>query len=117
MNLFPKNYRLRKRCEFEYLKKHGKRIQNNLYIINYAHNPSMNASRLGITATKKTGNAVVRNRIKRLVRETFRKNRHILIHKYDMNVIAKRQIRERSNQQCVDALLALLKRLSKEHDV
>jgi len=103
---------LRKRCEFEYLKNNGSRIQNHLFFLNYAQNSTTHASRLGITITKKTGNAVVRNRIKRLVRETFRKNRHILKNNYDLNVIAKRQVRDRSNQQCVDALLALFKRLS-----
>jgi ribonuclease P protein component len=112
VNLFPKNYRLRKRCEFEYLKHYGERIQNHLFLFNYAQNSSMQAPRLGITVTKKTGNAVVRNRIKRLVRETFRKNRHILTHNCDINVIAKRQVRDHSNQQCVDALMALFKRLS-----
>jgi ribonuclease P protein component len=110
--LFLKNYRLRKRCEFEYLKNHGIRIQNHFFMLNYAQNSTIQAPRLGITVTKKTGNAVVRNRIKRLVRETFRKNRHILTHNYDINVIAKRQVRDLSNQQCVDALMALFKRLS-----
>jgi len=110
--LFPKDYRLRKRYEFEYLKNNGERIQNHLFILNYAQNSTVNASRLGITVTKKTGNAVVRNRIKRLVRETFRKNRYRLTHSYDINVIAKRQVRDQTNQQCVDALLALFKRLS-----
>jgi ribonuclease P protein component len=110
--LFPKHYRLRKRCEFEYLKNNGVRIQNDLFFLNYAHNSTSHASRLGITITKKTGNAVVRNRIKRLVRETFRKNRHILIQNYDLNVIAKRQVRDRSNQQCVDSLTALFKSIT-----
>jgi len=105
---------LRKRFEFEYLKKNGKRIHNHLFILNYAQNSTANASKLGITVTKKTGNAVVRNRIKRLVRETFRNNRYILTQRYDINVIAKRQVRDCSNQQCVDALLTLFKRLSKE---
>lgn len=112
MCLFPKNYRLRKRYEFEDVKKNGAHIQNHLFIFNYAQNSNNYVTRLGITITKKTGNAVVRNRIKRLVRETFRKNRHILTQNYDLNVIAKRQVRDRSNKQCVDALLALFKRLS-----
>lgn len=110
--LFPKNYRLRKRWEFEALKHNGESVQNHLFIFNYAQNSTIQAPRLGITVTRKTGNAVVRNRIKRLVRETFRKNRHKLTHNYDINVIAKRQVRDRSSKQCVDALMALFKRLS-----
>lgn len=33
-------------------------------------------ARLGITATRKVGNAVVRNRMRRMVREAFRRHRH-----------------------------------------
>ena len=112
MSIFPKDFRLRKRHEFEHVKHNGDRIQNHLFIINYAQNSTRNASRLGITVTKKTGNAVVRNRIKRLIRETYRKNRHKLTLNYDINVIAKKKARYQSNQQNVDALLALFNGLS-----
>jgi ribonuclease P protein component len=46
-------------------------------------------SRLGIVATKKTGNAVVRNRIKRLCRECFRLTLAMLPNDIDLVVIAK----------------------------
>jgi ribonuclease P protein component len=48
-------------------------------------------SRLGVTVTKKVGQAVERNRIKRIVREFFRINRHCLSGRWDINIIAKRQ--------------------------
>ena len=47
-------------------------------------------TRLGITASKKTGNAVKRNRTKRLIREFFRLNKSFLPHGYDIVVVAKR---------------------------
>jgi len=46
-------------------------------------------SRLGITATKKFGHAVARNRIKRIVREIFRKNRGIAALPIDVVVNVK----------------------------
>ncbi len=46
--------------------------------------------RLGVTVTRKVGNAVVRNRIKRQTREFFRRRRADL-GCWDINVIAKRQ--------------------------
>ncbi|KPA19515.1 Riibonuclease P [Candidatus Magnetomorum sp. HK-1] len=101
---FPKKYRLRKRIEFEHLKIDGLRLQNNLYIIKYAYNSKGEAARLGITVTKKIGNAVVRNRIKRLIREFFRKNRHKLTQNYDFNVIVKHRIRYHSRAERLDAL-------------
>jgi ribonuclease P protein component len=46
-------------------------------------------SRLGITASRKVGNAVVRNRIKRLVRDFFRRHQHLIQPAQDVLVIAR----------------------------
>ena len=50
------------------------------------------ALRLGVVASKKTGNAVARNRAKRRLREVFRLNRHRLHGKVDIILIARRVI-------------------------
>lgn len=51
-------------------------------------------TRLGVTVTRKVGNAVKRNRIKRLVREAFRKERRTLPGGFDMVWVAKRDATE-----------------------
>ena len=48
----------------------------------------LSRSRIGITVTKKVGNSVTRNRIKRLVREFYRINRN-LFPPADYNIIAR----------------------------
>jgi len=44
-----------------------------------------NGPRLGLTATRKVGGSVVRNRLRRLVREAFRRHRE-LVGRWDMVV-------------------------------
>lgn len=48
-----------------------------------------NSSRLGITASRKVGNSPERNRVRRLVREFFRRNRHAIDPPRDVLVIAR----------------------------
>lgn len=59
--------------------------------------PSDGASRpgrLGITASRRVGNAVVRNRIKRQVREWFRAERKTSVRGLDIVVIARRGVEQ-----------------------
>ncbi len=46
--------------------------------------------RLGVTVSRKVGNAVVRNRIKRRIREWFRADRSLVENGRDLVVIARR---------------------------
>ncbi|MBW2440007.1 MAG: ribonuclease P protein component [Deltaproteobacteria bacterium] len=87
---FTKADRILKRSDFIALSKSGKRVQNSEFIA-YFGPTRHNQSRLGVTVTKKVGQAVERNRLKRMVREFFRLNRHGLAGKWDINIIAKRR--------------------------
>ena len=74
---FPKTARLLKRAEFVQLSRRGFRVQSANFIIISSANQRPQ-SRLGITVSAKVGNSVVRNRIKRQVRECFRRRRSAL---------------------------------------
>jgi ribonuclease P protein component len=66
--------------------------------------------RLGITVTKKTGNAVKRNRIKRLIREFFRLNKSLFPAGYDVIVMAKRNMSPLKYQEACRELTELFTR-------
>jgi len=68
-------------------------------------------SRLGITATKKFGHAVARNRIKRVVREIFRKNRTVPASPLDVVVNVKMGAREQSYDHLEADLASRLREL------
>jgi ribonuclease P protein component len=66
---FPRSGRLRKRPEFLAVQSTGKKVHTEYFLVLVQRE---GAGRVGITVTKKTGNAVTRNRLKRQVREYVR---------------------------------------------
>jgi ribonuclease P protein component len=71
---------------------------------------SNGVKRLGITVTKKTGNAVFRNRMKRLIREFFRRNKDLFPAGYDVVVMAKKSIPPLTYQETERELTELFTR-------
>jgi len=70
---FPKHLRLLHRAEFRRVYEGGERRSTPLCTVFFRLN-GLEHSRLGITAPKRLGSAVLRNRIKRRLREVFRLN-------------------------------------------
>ena len=68
---FPKTSRLLKRREFVHLVHKGYTFHGNHVVIQW-RKTTFSRVRLGVIITKKFGNAVLRNRFKRLIREGFR---------------------------------------------
>ena len=84
---FPQSVRLRERFQFRELNKHGARISSADLLVRYRMN-GLQFARFGITVSRRVGNAVVRNRVKRQLREAIRHHRHGLTG-IDIVVIAK----------------------------
>jgi ribonuclease P protein component len=108
---FKKSARILKRNEFVHLSKHGQKLKNEHFII--AVGPGRSTTRLGITVTKKIGNAATRNRIKRLAREYFRLNRHRVQGSWDINIIARQKAASISSAATCLSLGKLFDRLNK----
>jgi len=84
----PKTSRIRKRTEFLALQRVGRRKAGVRFVVITAAPPA-GRSRLGITVSRRVGGAVVRNRVKRLVREFFRRRQYSIAPPQDIVVIAR----------------------------
>jgi ribonuclease P protein component len=100
---FPKSARLRKRPEFLKLSRTGRKIHSAHFVILSGDNDS-GENRLGITVSSKVGNAVARNRIKRSVREFFRRRRHDLGKGLDFVVIARTSAAQISSRKIAEEM-------------
>jgi ribonuclease P protein component len=81
------------RADFKRITRLGRRSVTPLFLVFILARSDAQGARLGITVTRKVGNAVRRNRIKRLVREWFRQSR-VGLGACDIVVVAKRDIPE-----------------------
>jgi ribonuclease P protein component len=103
----PRSRRIRKRSEYLYLQRVGQRRVCQSFVV--ITRPRAAGSRIGITASRRTGDAVTRNRVKRLVREFFRQQRSCLTAEKDIVVIARPQAAELSYAEVTRELAAALK--------
>lgn len=86
---FPHTHRVVRGADYRAIYNEGNRIQGDRFVLFWREN-SLDHHRLGITVSRKVGNAVVRNRIKRLFREVFRRSCAEIPHHYDFIVNARR---------------------------
>ena len=97
--------RLRKRAEYREAQRSRHRVHTRSFLIVLRPRDD-ERTRLGITVTKKVGNAVRRNRIKRCVREAFRLHRELFAPGFDVVFIAKQGARIEGTAQIVSELEA-----------
>ena len=88
-NSYPKAHRLRQRDDYSRINRMGRKVHTPHFIVLSVIEP-MYPTRLGVTVSRKVGNAVVRNRLKRLIKEFFRNNYKGLATNSSLSIIAKR---------------------------
>jgi ribonuclease P protein component len=85
--------RIRKKKDFLVLYKKGYRYKGPYFTLIGLAN-ALTHSRVGVVASRKVGNAVARNRAKRLMRELFRRNKDLLSFPVDLLLVASAAMRE-----------------------
>lgn len=119
MARLERSARLRERRDYLRVQRTASRSQSRHFILLTAKRPQflqhVEGPRLGITASKKVGNAVARNRVKRRLRAWFREVRGDLTDR-DFVVIARRGAPDLSYPELVAQLSELLPRTAAHED-
>lgn len=103
-----KAYRIKKNSDFQFIYKKGKSVANRQFVVYTKTNKELAHFRLGISVSKKIGNAVVRNRIKRAIRENFKVHKEDII-PIDIIVIARQPAKDMDTLQIQSSLEHVLK--------
>ena len=98
---------LKKNYQFRFVYKRGKSIANRLLVMYVVRNGT-DGNRFGISVSKKVGNSVVRSRITRLLRESYRLSESKFLAGYDIVVIARASAKEATYREVESALMHLL---------
>ena len=97
---------IKKNEEFQKIYRTGKSYANK-YLVMYLLENGTGENRLGISVSKKVGNSVVRHRLTRLIRESYRLNEESFQCGYDFVVIARPSAKDKSYYDIESALLHL----------
>lgn len=98
-----KNY-----SEFKNVYDNGKSYANK-YLVMYAVRNEEDRKRLGISVSKKVGNSVVRHRVTRLIRESFRLNMNLLSSGLSIVVVGRTTAKGRNYKEIESAFIHLCK--------
>ena len=110
---WTKSHRLRKRWQFQEVQQRGSRRRASCFLVLYQKN-AISETRFGITVSKKVGNAVVRNRVKRIIREAIRAEYSNVLGNWDMVLIAYPQSKDASLSVFTRELRKIFSFLSKK---
>jgi ribonuclease P protein component len=109
---FSKSRRLTRASEYERVKRDGLVCRGKLLTVNATVVENSGLCRVGFITSRRLGSAVVRNRVRRRLREIVRQHQHDLRQDSWMVVIAKRDAANASYRALEDEWLRLARRAS-----
>lgn len=105
-----KAFRVKDNKEFQLIFKNGKSFANRQLVIYYIKKPGQPHFRVGLSVGKKIGNAVMRNQIKRYLRQAFQELESEINPEYDMIIIARQPTKHMGFSEIKSSLIHLLSR-------
>lgn len=111
-----RQFRLTRSTDFKRVRRDGKSYAHPLIVLIALEN-QLSTTRVGVAAGKRVGNAVVRNRAKRLMRAAARELHPAIPSGWDLIIIARTPIIQSKTPQVRDALQQLLERAHLIQDV
>jgi ribonuclease P protein component len=107
---FSRAMRIKHGRDFSRLRQEGQRMVSGCLIANWHRRPGESPPRLGVVTSGKIGNAVVRSRARRLLREAFRVHQHDLAAPVDLVLVARASIVEKGFAGVEKDFLAALRK-------
>ena len=102
--------RFRQSRDFARLRLQGERLVQGCLIANWNKLPEGGTSRLGVVTSRKVGSAVIRNRARRLLRESFRLHQHEFGQPLELILVARPSIANRPFSSVEKDFLATLRK-------
>lgn len=102
--------RIKQGRDFSRVRQNGKRLVLGCLIANWLALPAPAPTRLGVVTSGKIGNAVVRNRARRLMREAFRVHQYDLVQPLDLVLVARNSIADKSFAEVEKDFLTILRK-------
>lgn len=109
MKTLKKKYRVKKNKEFQEIFQKGKSFANRQFVIYILQRPDQQHFRIGLSVSKKLGNAVMRNQIKRYIRQAFYEMENDLRNDYDYIIIARKPVTDMNFFEIKKSLIHVLK--------
>lgn len=105
-----KEYRIKKSKEFQAVFQKGRSTANRQFVVYVLEKKEQDFFRIGLSVSKKIGNAVTRNRVKRLIRQVFLEEKEHLKSGMDYVVIARQPTAEMNYTEVKRSLLHVFKK-------
>nr|WP_295972440.1 ribonuclease P protein component [uncultured Bacillus sp.] len=104
-----KEYRVKKNQDFQEIFKKGTSAANRQFVVYTLKKPEQHHFRIGLSVSKKIGNAVTRNQIKRYIRQAFLELEEQLHNDADYVIIARKPAAEMDFLEVKKSLIHVLK--------